>query len=320
MESFNQELIKNEYLPVLFIAEEDQSVIATNLSARQIEEMGGLDEAITQMKDVNPPIKIAFGGYQQGIIYYENSEEVQQLQYYPYVQFGIIGLIILVAYLVFSTFRKAEQNQVWVGMAKETAHQLGTPLSSLMAWTQYLENQNVSKDTIKEINKDVHRLQVITERFSKIGSGGVLKPHNVYNILDRSMEYLKSRLSSKVIFHLKDTGQDLQARVNPPLLEWVIENITKNAVDAMKGEGSLTITLKEVNDWVTIDIKDTGKGIPQGKLKTVFNPGYTTKQRGWGLGLSLAKRIINDYHKGKIYVLESEVNKGTTFRIQLKKA
>lgn len=318
--SFNQELIKNEYLPVLFISEKDGSIIATNISDQKINEAGGLKSIIKQMKQVNPPIRIAFGGYQQGIIYYENSEEVKQLQFYPYVQFGIIGLIIIIAYLVFSTFRKAEQNQVWVGMAKETAHQLGTPLSSLMAWSQYLETQNVSKDTINEINKDVHRLQVITERFSKIGSGGALQTNNVYELLNESLDYLKTRLSAKVSFELKDSGKDLLAQVNAPLLEWVVENITKNAVDAMKGEGQFTIEIKEVNNWVTIDLKDTGKGIPQGKLKTVFNPGFTTKKRGWGLGLSLAKRIINDYHKGKIFVLNSEVNKGTTFRIQLKKA
>lgn len=317
--SFNQELIENEYLPVVFIGAETKEVLATNLKKEEIDELGGITAAIDQMKAVNKPIEIDFGGYQKGIIYYENSEEVQQLKYYPYVQFGIIGLILLVAYLVFSTFRKAEQNQVWVGMAKETAHQLGTPLSSLMAWTQYLETQNVSQDTIHEINKDVNRLQIITERFSKIGSGGEAKPQNVYVILESSMDYLKSRLSGKVQFQLEAENKNIQAKINAPLLEWVIENITKNAVDAMKGEGRFIVSLHSFKDQVIIDLKDTGKGIPKSQLKTVFNPGFTTKQRGWGLGLSLAKRIIKDYHKGRIFVYQSEVGKGTTFRIVLKK-
>lgn len=281
--------------------------------------MGGIDAAIAQMKSVNTPIEVSFGDYQKGIIYFENSEEVKQLKFFPYVQFGIIGLFLVIAYLVFSTFRKAEQNQVWVGMSKETAHQLGTPISSLMAWTEYLETQEVSKDIITEMNKDVDRLQMITERFSKIGSGGKLEEVDVYALLKNTIDYLKVRLSSRVTFTIHSDIPESKAKVNAPLFEWVIENITKNAVDAMKGEGQFNITVSDINGQIAIDLSDTGKGIPPGKIKTVFQPGFTTKQRGWGLGLSLAKRIIKDYHKGKIYVHKSEVNVGTTFRIVLNK-
>lgn len=320
VKSFNKDLIKNESLPVLFVNQDSPEILATNMSEETIKKRGGLEQVIKQMKAVNHPIEISFGGYQSGNIYYENSQEVQLLRYYPIIQFAILGLLILVGYLVFSTFRKAEQDQVWVGMSKETAHQLGTPLSSLMAWSQYLESKDVPPNTIEEINKDIDRLKIITDRFSKIGSGGQLAAEKVYPLLEKSIAYLQTRLSSKIEFNLHCKNQNIQAYINPPLLEWVIENIAKNAVDAMKGTGQLDVTLSEESKKVIIDIKDTGKGISSSKLKTVFNPGYTTKKRGWGLGLSLAKRIIKAYHKGKIYVAESEIDRGTIFRVVLKKA
>jgi signal transduction histidine kinase len=235
------------------------------------------------------------------------------------VQFGVIGLFLLIAYILFSTARKAEQDQVWVGMSKETAHQLGTPLSSLMAWNEHLRTLGVDGTVVNEMQRDVKRLHTITERFSKIGSQPTLTDENLNSILSSALEYLKSRTSRNVQYHIEIPSQTLQVKLCVPLFEWVIENLCKNAVDAMDGKGEIHVTVKDVPENVQIDIRDTGKGIPKSKFKTVFEPGYTTKQRGWGLGLSLCKRIIENYHGGKIYVLDSESGKGTTFRIELRR-
>jgi len=264
----------------------------------------------------NQPIRIDLGGGEIGYIYHDVDPLQQQLLFYPYIQLGIIGLFILIGYLLFSTFRRAEQNQVWAGMAKETAHQLGTPLSSLMAWMELLKEQGVDIKTVQEMNKDVRRLETITERFSKIGSETQLTEANVVEVINSITEYLRNRISTKVVFNLPDQN-NITAQMNAPLFEWVVENITKNAVDSMGGKGAITFMVSATASQVQIDISDTGKGIPTGKLKTVFEPGFTTKKRGWGLGLSLAKRIIENYHHGKIFVANSELNKGTTFRILL---
>jgi signal transduction histidine kinase len=226
----------------------------------------------------------------------------------------------LVAYLLFSTARRVEQNQVWVGMAKETAHQLGTPLSSLIAWVEYLKSKGLDPETSSEIEKDVKRLETITERFSKIGSVPKLDTVDLVKVLEDSLNYMKLRTSKNVAFSI-DTNNEKEvfAQLNIPLFEWVIENLIRNAVDAMNGNGNITITLSDQTQFVYIDIADTGKGIPKSKYKTVFEPGFTTKQRGWGLGLSLTKRIIENYHSGKIFVKSSEIDKGTTFRIVLNK-
>jgi signal transduction histidine kinase len=241
-----------------------------------------------------------------------------QLKYYPYFQFGIIGLFLIIAYYLFSTSRKVEQNQVWVGMAKETAHQLGTPLSSLMAWVEYLKLKNVDENTITELSKDITRLETITERFSKIGSMPKLENENVIEVLNQTLEYLKVRISKNVTIELKSESTDLLAKLNPSLFSWVLENLIKNAVDAMKGDGKITVSVTDQSQFVYIDVADTGTGIPRSKQKTIFEPGFTTKQRGWGLGLSLAKRIIENYHSGKIFVKQSDAM-GTTFRIVLNK-
>ena len=225
---------------------------------------------------------------------------------------------MLIAYIVFSTFRKAEQDQVWVGMAKETAHQLGTPISSLMAWNQLLEAQGVDEYITKEIDKDIERLSMVTNRFSKIGSEAVLEEENMGVILEEIIEYLRKRISAKISLNYEKPQQLVTAMVNRSLIEWVVENIAKNAVDAMEGSGNITFEITQGDDYVQIDIIDNGKGIPSNKLKTVFQPGYTTKKRGWGLGLSLVKRIVEDFHKGKVFVLRSEPGVGTTFRINLK--
>jgi signal transduction histidine kinase len=246
------------------------------------------------------------------------SQQLQQLRYFPFFQFAVIGMFLIVAYLLFSTSRRAEQNLVWVGMAKETAHQLGTPLSSLIAWVEILRMKGVDESILFELNQDVKRLEMITERFSKIGSQPKLNAENISNALAQSLDYMKSRTPKTVDFHFQNKA-NIIAPLNIPLFAWVIENLCRNAVDAMDGKGSITFEIIDQQQFVYIDVTDTGKGIPRGKHKTVFEPGFTTRQRGWGLGLSLCKRIVEQYHNGKIFVKRSEIGKGTTFRIVLNK-
>lgn len=275
-----------------------------------------LKATLEYMSQQNQPIPIDLGEG-KGYIFYEESALLSQLKYYPYVQFGVIGLFLLIAYVLFSTARKAEQDQVWVGMSKETAHQLGTPLSSLMGWNEHLRSLGVDETVVDEMNRDIMRLNTITERFSKIGSQPTLQDEDVCVVLKNAIDYLKKRTSKNVAYELNVPNSEIHVQMSISLFEWVIENLCKNAVDAMDGKGSLKISVKEIPEGIAIDISDTGKGIPKSKFKTVFEPGFTTKQRGWGLGLSLCKRIIENYHKGKIFVLSSEANKGTTFRILL---
>jgi signal transduction histidine kinase len=267
------------------------------------------------------PINPATGEpYLVQFLYYKHSNILTQLIYYPYVQLSVIAIFGIIAYMGFSYSRTAEQNRVWVGMAKETAHQLGTPISSLMAWVEYLkaDEQFAHPEYLDELDKDIAKLQLITERFSSIGSVPILNEEDIVAIVTRVADYLRTRISSKVMITVESMHDKVVGNVNAPLFEWVIENICKNAVDAMSGIGQITIRVQEASDWrVFIDITDTGKGIPQAKMRQVFNPGYTTKKRGWGLGLALAKRIIENYHKGKISVLSSELDKGATFRIIL---
>ncbi|MFC5272120.1 sensor histidine kinase [Adhaeribacter terreus] len=280
-----------------------------------------LREEIAEMKAQHQPILVEFGEGFTNYIFYKDSTLLTQLRYYPYVQLTVMACFALMAYFAFSYSRKAEQNRVWVGLAKETAHQLGTPLSSLMAWYEYLRyNPKFENEPIvEELGKDVRRLEIITERFSNIGSVPVLKDENILKVTEKALSYLKSRVSQKVIFSLHaDFPSHIPAKVNIPLYEWVVENICKNAIDAMEGKGSIDVNLSlSGKNFIAIDIKDTGKGIPKNKIDNVFMPGYTTKKRGWGLGLALAKRIIENYHNGKLFVKWSEVGKGTTFRILL---
>jgi signal transduction histidine kinase len=246
------------------------------------------------------------------------SPQLQQLRYFPFFQFAVIGMFLVVAYLLFSTSRRAEQNHVWVGMAKETAHQLGTPLSSLIAWIEILRMKGVDATVIAELNQDLKRLEMITERFSKIGSQPKLQDENVSEALRMSMEYMHTR-SPKTVEFTYAIPEKIHAPMNVPLFAWVVENLVRNAVDAMDGAGKILVELSDYQQHVYIDITDNGKGISRSKQKTIFEPGFTTKQRGWGLGLSLCKRIIEQYHKGKIFVKRSEPGKGTTFRIVLNK-
>jgi signal transduction histidine kinase len=309
----------NTTIPVIWADSNFHVISYRNLDSAKALDKTFLEKQVSKMQVEHDPIEIKIGPNLHQYILYRDSELLVRLRYYPYFQLGVIALFLFVSYLAFSTSRKAEQNQVWVGMAKETAHQLGTPLSSLVAWLEFLRMKGMSTEYTTEIEKDINRLQTITERFSKIGSAPALKKENVYEVLCHSVEYIRTRSSDKVIFVLREPIDEVNVPINVPLFEWVIENILKNAIDAMSGNGTITLNITDQHQFVYIDIIDTGKGIPKSSYRTIFKPGYTTKSRGWGLGLSLSKRIIEEYHDGQIFVKNSEINKGTMFRIVLKK-
>ncbi len=321
IEEFNNDIVRNTAsAPVLYTRANGDLIAFGNIDSNKVQDSVYLQKMKADMSETNTPIEINIGDSGKRIIYYDDSPLLAQLKLYPFVQLGVIGLFLLIAYYLFSTARNAEQNQVWVGMAKETAHQLGTPLSSLLAWIEVLKTKNIDEKTIKEISKDLGRLETVTERFSKIGSSPKLEQSDINQVITNTLTYLKTRLSKKVEFsHSTTNGNVVIASVNVPLLEWVLENIIKNAVDAIHGEGKVDIHVIDQSQFVYIDITDNGKGIPKGARKDVFQPGFTTKKRGWGLGLSLTKRIIENYHAGKVFVKQSELDKGTTFRIVLNK-
>lgn len=272
---------------------------------------------LNSMAASNAPIKVELPGQGVRLIFFEDSVVLQRLSLFPLYQLILIAVFLIVSYLIFSTFRKAEQNQVWVGMAKETAHQLGTPLSSLMAWTTLIEEGKASSEMVAEMNKDIQRLVTVSERFSKIGSAPELKLYALDVLVRNSMEYLSSR-SSKNVNTLVDVAPGkYKAMLNEALFGWVIENIFKNAIDAMEGVGTISVKVFYEENKICLELSDTGKGIPKSDWSSVFQPGFTTKARGWGLGLSLAKRIITEYHNGSIYIIKSEKGKGTTFRIEI---
>ncbi len=314
----------NTTIPVILTDEYGLVKGSRNLDSSGYNGNNFMRDKIKTMELENDPIEIEYIVGQNIKIYYENSKLLNQLRIYPYFQLGIIALFLMISYFAFSYSRRSEQNKVWAGMSKETAHQLGTPISSLIGWVDYLKEggYNVPPKIIGEINHDLERLNLITERFSKIGSEPSLSIHSLYEVLNESISYINSRTSDKVSISIKDLEilNNIQVDVNKPLFAWVIENLCKNAVDAMNGEGKIWFEVFE-NDsnFLFIDVHDTGKGISSNKQKTIFKPGYTTKKRGWGLGLSLAKRIIENYHKGKIYVKSSDIGVGTIFRIELRK-
>lgn len=323
---FKEIIEANTSVPVILADEDGNYISHRNLDVPKglstEKEAAFFKAEIQKMREQYPPIPIEIAGLKQ-FIYYRNSELINQLRFYPYIQLAVIGLFVLTGYLGFSISRNAEQNRVWVGLAKETAHQLGTPISSLIAWAEYLRTKPEIEDEgiVNEMDKDIQRLQMITSRFSSIGSEQKLTLVDVRVVIENALSYLRSRVSNKVEMTVKTNPADteIQALINQPLFEWVIENISKNAVDAMSGAGKITCTVTELTEGnVQIDITDTGKGIPKQNYKKVFEPGFTTKKRGWGLGLTLVKRIIEQYHKGKIYVLHSEPGQGTTFRIMLR--
>ena len=320
--SFALEVLRsNNTIPMVLTDSTGHVNSFRNLDSTKASSTAYMKQLIAEMNEEHDPIEIVFGKEgERNYVLYKDSMLLRQLRYYPYFQLGVISLFLLVSYLAFSSSRKAEQNQVWVGMAKETAHQLGTPLSSLMAWIEYLKSKGREEDHIEEMEKDISRLNTITERFSKIGSAPSISKENLIEVINYSLKYIKSRSSSKVELILENKHQhDIEASINIPLFEWVLENIFKNAVDSMNGEGSIKVKITDQQQFVYIDISDTGKGIPKSKFKTVFKPGYTSKSRGWGLGLSLSKRIIEEYHGGHIFIKSSEPNKGTTFRIVIPK-
>lgn len=306
-------------------------VIITDSTLSNVLQYGNLDvpangdslfwkQQIALMESENTPIEITFLDHGKTYIFYKSSPLLLRMQYFPLLQILIIALFLLIAYLLFSYARRAEQNQVWAGMAKETAHQIGTPLSSLMAWIELLKMEDSQFAGIGEMEKDIERLETITERFSKIGSTPVLELTDLVRLLEETVDYLRPRSSKKVEYILQvPLRNSVMLPLNEALFQWVIENLCKNAIDAMNGQGTITLSLKTEDKYIHLDVSDTGKGIPKSALKEVFKPGYTSKKRGWGLGLTLARRIIKDYHKGQIFVKNSVVNEGTTFRISLKK-
>lgn len=254
------------------------------------------------------------------LLYYDDSYTLKMLHLYPYLQLLVIALFIGLAFFALNRSQRAERDRVWVGLSKETAHQLGTPISSLMAWMEYMKLKEVDQQLLTEIDKDISRLQMIAERFSKIGSAPALIPVDMRAVVRHSLEYLEKRVSSEVVFHTRFPEYPVKVELNESLFGWIIENLVKNGVDAMQGQGVITFDICEKDEWVCLDISDTGRGLPKSKFKTIFSPGYTTKKRGWGLGLTLVKRIVEENHKGEIFVRKSEPEKGTTFRIQLKRS
>ncbi len=319
--TFILEVIKNnETVPVILTDKEGNIISTRNLDPHKENNKEYLAKQLEKMKKDKDPIEIMLLDGNMNYIYYKESILLIRLFYFPIIQFGVIFLFLFVSYLAFSTSRKAEQNQVWVGMSKETAHQLGTPTSSLMASLELLKLKKVDPEITNEFEKDVKRLEIITERFSKIGSKPKLRKQNIITVLLNAVDYIKARSSKKVNFKYNFAENDIiNVPFNPSLFEWVIENLCKNAIDSMEGNGNITINIDDRIQYLFIDIIDDGKGIPKSKYKTIFQPGYTTKQRGWGLGLSLSKRIIEIYHDGKIFVNHSEIDKGTNMRIVLRK-
>jgi signal transduction histidine kinase len=322
---FNEIIETNDFVPVILTDDKKLPINSKNIylpknaSKEDIQKI--LLEKMKELAIEQEPIVIEIAPGLKNYIYFGNSELLDQLRYYPYLQLAVIFSLGFLTYLIFSSSRNAEQNRVWVGLAKETAHQLGTPISSLMAWTELFKADDLLKDhpAVPEIEKDIKRLETITARFSNIGSQPLLKKESVGQVVTEMVTYLRSRISNKVTISVHShLPPDENAMINKPLFEWVIENLIKNAVDAMNGEGSIEVMMqKDELGRFLIDIQDSGKGIPKNKQLKVFRPGYTTKQRGWGLGLTLAKRIITEYHKGQIFVKSSELGKGTTFRIVL---
>ena len=308
----------NTTIPIIYTDANNQVIFSRNISEPKADMAEFYKKEIASFRKKNPPIELKFDDLKQ-YLYYDDSFFLKQLYYFPYVQLGIIIIFLLVAYFAFSGTKKAEQNQVWVGLSKETAHQLGTPISSLLAWVDLLKMRHQEEKLIGEMEKDVNRLKIIAERFSKIGSKPDLQLVSLNESVLNAVQYMRNRSSQKVTIKCHFTNNEsIFINLNVPLFEWVIENLCKNAIDAMNGIGRIDIIIQKKNDEVYIDVKDTGKGMDRRKYKVVFTPGFTTKKRGWGLGLSLAKRIIEEYHGGKIFVKQSELNAGTVFRIVLR--
>lgn len=316
---------ENHTIPVIVLDSNGAPQICRNLEMRNISEKDSI-QYVKQLGhnlfNAGRYIRISLDDTNKNAyidVCYDDSTILKRLAYYPYVQLGVVLIFVVVAIFALLTSKRAEQNKVWVGLSKETAHQLGTPISSLMAWTEILKENYPDDDLIPEMDKDVKRLQLIADRFSKIGSLPEPVPSSLNDVVDHVIDYMDRRTSSKVLITKRFPNEDIVVNLNASLFEWVIENLCKNAVDAMEGEGHITIEVKDSPERAIIEVTDDGKGIKKKDIGSVFKPGFTTKKRGWGLGLSLAKRIVEEYHKGRIFVKRSEVGVGTTFRIEIKK-
>ena len=319
IDSFISETVLNSAsVPVIMTDSSRTTVVRyQRVDSAAVADPEQLQPMLADMASANEPIAVDLPGEGRQYIYFADSIVLTQLRYYPLVQLVLIAVFTLVAYLIFSSFRRAEQDQVWVGMAKETAHQLGTPLSSLMAWVGLLEAEGVRTDYLGEMNKDILRLNTVVDRFSKIGSKPILKEHDVADVVRDTVEYMRPRVSKNVEMVFEAPPSAVIASLSPPLFSWVLENLIRNAVDAMDGEGQIRLTVAQSESGVLVTVSDTGPGIPKSKRKEIFQPGYTTKARGWGLGLSLCKRIIEEYHGGRIEVGDGDSISGTTFLVSL---
>ena len=309
----------NNSIPLILVDDKDEIIYANNLDSIKSLNPKYLKKQLAIMKAQNQPIEISYDGKNKQFIYYKNSDLLNKLTYYPLALILILVLFLAVIYFFYSSNKASETNKLWTGMAKETAHQIGTPLSSLLGWIAILKMEKVDETYIHEIEKDVHRLNTIANRFSKIGSTPELKKENIVDITKQAFDYLESRSSKQISFSFSGSDDEIYAKLNIELFGWVIENLIKNAIDAMLGIGTLILTIENTPKKVKITVSDSGKGMPKKLFKQIFKPGFTTKKRGWGLGLSLSKRIVEDYHNGKISVKKSELEKGTTFQILLDK-
>ncbi|WP_445453259.1 sensor histidine kinase [Flavobacterium sp. 25HG05S-40] len=316
-----RQIMENNTTIPIILTENNKIISHNNIDESDTSSPARLQQFLEKLKKQNEPIAIQYeSGKLKYLLYYGDSSLLNKLKYYPIALLLIIFLFGAVVYNFYRSTKMATQNKLWAGMAKETAHQIGTPLSSLIGWLEIMKADNVDETTIKEIEKDINRLQTITDRFSKIGSEPVLEPMNIINETEKSFDYLRSRFSKQVEFSFKAPKKPIMVSLNPALHSWTIENLVKNAIDAMKGKGKLSVVIVNDSFFVKIMVTDTGNGIPKSQFKRVFEPGFTTKKRGWGLGLSLTKRIVEEYHKGKIKVAHSEVGRGTTMQVSFKKA
>lgn len=310
---------ENENIPIIRTDKNRNVIDSKNISVDILKNPQKLKKKIAEMEGKYPPFEIQLPNFNNQFVFYDNSDLLNYLRYYPYALALFIGAYLLFSFWFLRTIKKSDESMLWAGLAKETAHQIGTPLSSMIGWVEVMKlDESRNSDGLIEINKDINRLKTISERFSKIGSVPELSDLNLKETVQQNYEYLKTRISKKVDFALKVPHNEILTPHNRILMSWVIENLVKNAVDAMKGEGKLEICLYQKNKHVIIDVKDSGSGMTSAQIRNVFKPGYSTKKRGWGLGLSLAKRVINDFHGGNIKIAESEVGKGTKFRIVLK--
>lgn len=310
---------ENKSIPLIITNEKKEVISFNNIDTSQTKDVKALlKEKINEYGEMHTPIFTDFG-YGHSYVYYGESYLLRQLRFYPYVQLGIISLFLIVVLIALSTAHRSIQNQVWVGLSKETAHQLGTPLSSIEAWLELLKDSEANHEAVTEMQKDLDRLKLVADRFGKVGSAPKLEEENLVTRLESMVEYMQKRAPSKVSITLSKNEDDIPVFISGPLFDWVVENLMRNALDAMEGKGMIQVNVINFPHQVIIDIQDSGKGIPKHQVKKVFNPGFTTKKRGWGLGLSLSKRIIDQYHHGLLTVKSTEVGKGTTFRILLRR-